>query len=254
MTMTKSQKGKSTECPKLLAATHETATAVKVVAEPSEAQHPTLATPLEGSHVAVTVDVLQLCERHDEVVSATAFDREDFLAFVLCLEQFCRRAETADGFGFFCPLHHLRTVDVPLAVPNWAGRVIELGKVNFAFGEVLLCAALDHHMPTASMKRRIAHCLYQVVWTQGDNGKGMVNYADLGGFAIDDAIGNLYIPGRETNVPSSARRYGAALATAPIDNFITEFVPDIARRIHVRVVIIQQIINQVARSGGTGPS
>jgi hypothetical protein len=104
------------------------------------------------------------------------------------------------------------------------------------------------------MKRRIAHCLYQVVWTQGDNGKGMVNYADLGGFAIDDAIGNLYIPGRETNVPSSARRYGATLATAPIDNFITEFVPDIARRIHVRVVIIQQIINQVARSGGTGPS
>jgi len=111
-----------------------------------------------------------------------------------------------------------------------------------------------HRMPTASMKRRIAHCLYQVVWTQGDNGKGMVNYADLGGFAIDDAIGNLYIPGRETNVPSSARRYGATLATAPIDNFITEFVPDIARRIHVRVVIIQQIINQVARSGGTGPS
>ena len=111
-----------------------------------------------------------------------------------------------------------------------------------------------HRMPTATMKRRIAHCFYQVVWTQGDNGKGMVNYADLGGFAIDDAIGNLYIPGRETNVPSSARRYGATLATAPIDNFITEFVPDVARRIHVRVVIIQQIINQVARSGGTGPS
>jgi hypothetical protein len=111
-----------------------------------------------------------------------------------------------------------------------------------------------HRMPTASMKRRITHCLYQVVWTQGDSGKGMVNYGDLGGFAIDDAIGNLYIPGRETNVPSSARRYGATLATAPIDNFITEFVPDVARRIHVRVVIIQQIINQVARSGGSGPS
>ena len=111
-----------------------------------------------------------------------------------------------------------------------------------------------HRMPAATVKRRIAHCLYQVVWTQGDDGKGMVNYADLGGFAIDDAIGNLYIPGRETNVPSSARRYGATLATAPIDNFITEFVPDVARRIHVRVVIIQQIINQVARSGGTGPS
>ena len=28
-----------------------------------------------------------------------------------------------------------------------------------------------HRMPDASMKRRIAHALYQVVWTQGDNGE-----------------------------------------------------------------------------------
>jgi len=111
-----------------------------------------------------------------------------------------------------------------------------------------------HRMPNATVKRRIAHCLYQIAWTQGDNGRGMVNYADLGGFAIDDAIGNLYVPGRATNLPSSAERYGVGLATAPIDNFVTEFVPDIARRIHVRVVLIQQIINQVARSGGAGPS
>ena len=111
-----------------------------------------------------------------------------------------------------------------------------------------------HRMPNAGIPRRIFHCIAQIAWTQGDNGRGMINFADLAGFAIDDAIGNLYIPGRETNVPSSARRYGVTLATAPIDNFITEFVPDVARKIHVRVVIIQQIINQVARSGGTGPS
>jgi hypothetical protein len=43
------------------------------------------------------------------------------------------------------------------------------------------------------------------------------------------------------------------LAIAPTDNFITEFLPDIARRIHVRVVLIQQIINQVAKTPNTGP-
>lgn len=109
-----------------------------------------------------------------------------------------------------------------------------------------------HRMPTASMKKRIAHCLYQVVWTQGDNGKGMLNYADLVGFAIDDEIGNLYIPGRQTDLPASAERYGTGLATAPIDNFVTEFLPDVARKIHVRVVLIQQIINQVANKDNSG--
>ena len=106
-----------------------------------------------------------------------------------------------------------------------------------------------HRMSGASIKRRIAHVMYQVFWTQGDNGKGMLNYADLAGFAIDDEIGNLYVPGRETNARATAERYATALATAPIGNAVTEFVPDVARHIHVQVVIIQQIINQVAQTG-----
>jgi hypothetical protein len=105
-----------------------------------------------------------------------------------------------------------------------------------------------HRLPNATIKRRIAHAIYQVAWTQGDNGKGMVNYADLVGFAIDDEIANLYVPGRQTNMPASAERYGTGLALAPIDNFVTEFLPDVARRIHVRVVLIQRIINQVAKT------
>jgi len=108
-----------------------------------------------------------------------------------------------------------------------------------------------HRMPHASMQRRIAHAVYQVVWTQGDDGRGMVNYADVVGFACDDEVGNLYIPGRQTSLSASADRYAIGLATAPIDNFITEFLPDVARRIHIRVVLIQRIINQVDRTEGT---
>jgi len=109
-----------------------------------------------------------------------------------------------------------------------------------------------HRLPNAPMKRRIEHALYQVVWTQGDNGKEMVNYANLAGFAIDDEIGNLYVPGRQTDAPATASRYAIGLATAPIDNFVTEFLPDVARHIHIRVVLIQRIINQVAKTGGPG--
>ena len=111
-----------------------------------------------------------------------------------------------------------------------------------------------HRMPNASYPRRIRHAIAQVFWTQGDNGKGMVNYANLVGFAIDDEISNLYVPGRETDFSASATRYGIGLATAPIDNFVTEFLPDVARHIHIRVVLIQRIINQVAKQGGPGAS
>jgi hypothetical protein len=108
-----------------------------------------------------------------------------------------------------------------------------------------------HRMPTASIKRRIFHCIDQIAWTQGDNGNGMVNYADLVGFAVEDGVNDLYVPGQATNIRASAARYGTALGTAPIDNFITEFLPDLASHIHVRVVLVQRIINQVARTETT---
>jgi hypothetical protein len=107
-----------------------------------------------------------------------------------------------------------------------------------------------HRMPNATIKRRVGHAIEQVVWTQGDNGKPMVNYADIVGFAIEDEIGDLYVPGQQTNLPASAERYGITLATAPVENFVIEFMPDVARRIHVRVVLIQRIINQVAKTSG----
>jgi len=110
-----------------------------------------------------------------------------------------------------------------------------------------------HRLPNASIPHRIGHAILQVVWTQGDNGNGMLNYANLVGFAIDDEISNLYVPGRQTDLPASAARYATGLGTAPIDNFITEFLPDVARRIHVRVVLVQRIIDQVARTNGSGP-
>ncbi len=109
-----------------------------------------------------------------------------------------------------------------------------------------------HRLPNASMKRRIAHAVYEVLWTQGDDGNGMLNYANLVGFAIDDEIGNLYVPGQQTDLPSSAKRYAIGFTLAPVDNFITEFIPDFAKRIHIRVVLVQRIINRVATTENGG--
>jgi len=58
------------------------------------------------------------------------------------------------------------------------------------------------------------------------------------------------VPGQATNLRASAERYATGLATAPIENFVNEFLPDVARRIHLRVVLFQRIINQVAKTSG----
>jgi hypothetical protein len=108
-----------------------------------------------------------------------------------------------------------------------------------------------HRMPDAPIPRRFLHTITQIVWTQGDNGRNMFNYANLVGSAIDDEIANLYVPGEQTDLPATAARYGIGLATAPADNLITEFLPDVARRIHIRVVLVQRIINQVATTGSS---
>ncbi len=110
-----------------------------------------------------------------------------------------------------------------------------------------------HRMPKASIPRRALHAVVQIAWTQGDNGKGMLNYANLLGSGIENEIVNLYVPGLQTNGTATASRYATGLATAPIDNFITEFLPDVARRIHVRIVLVQRIINQVATTGSPEP-
>lgn len=108
-----------------------------------------------------------------------------------------------------------------------------------------------HREPGAPIPRRILHAITQVFWTQGDNGRGMLNYADLVGFGADIAVTNLFVPGRETNLAADMQRYGTGLALAPTDNFITEFLPDVARRVHFRVVFVQRIVDQVARQGDT---
>jgi hypothetical protein len=107
-----------------------------------------------------------------------------------------------------------------------------------------------HRMPHASILRRAVHSAEQIVWTLGDDGKPMINYGDLVGGAAALAISNLYVPGQQTNVPSTVQRYFTGLATAPIDNLVSEFLPDVARHIHVQVVVFQRIINKVAQSGG----
>jgi hypothetical protein len=104
-----------------------------------------------------------------------------------------------------------------------------------------------HRMPNASYERRILHVITQVAWAQSDYGIGMPNYANLVGSALDEGLGNLYVPGRDKSWGSAVARYTTGIATDPIGNVITEFLPDVARRVNIRIVLVQQIVNQVEK-------
>lgn len=106
-----------------------------------------------------------------------------------------------------------------------------------------------HRMPNASYVRRTIHAITEVVWAQSDYGDGMPNYSNLITTAIGDGLGNLYVPGRDDKSwGAAAARYTTAIATDPIDNFITEFLPDVARHVNVKIVLVQQVVNGVERT------
>jgi len=127
------------------------------------------------------------------------------------------------------------------------------------FGTFLI-PSIDHEyphyvrMPNASLTRRIAHCIYQPFWTVSDRGRPMPNYSNLVGSIADEAIDVMYVPYQQVGWGPSAERISTAWATDPIGNFITEFVPDLARHVNFNVVFVQRIIDRVAVEEGGGLS
>jgi hypothetical protein len=107
-----------------------------------------------------------------------------------------------------------------------------------------------HRLPNASYGRRIAHAATQVVWAQSDYGVPMPNYSTLITTAVSIGLGNVYVPGRDKSWGTAADRYVTSIGTAPIGNLISEFLPDVARRVNVRIVLIQRIIDRVQRENG----
>jgi hypothetical protein len=107
-----------------------------------------------------------------------------------------------------------------------------------------------HRMPNLSVGRRILHVIDEVVIAQSDQGVPMFNYATVVGTICTNSLGNVYVPGRKHSFGASAARISTSLATDPIGNAITEFVPDLARHVNFQVVIVQRVINRVAIAEG----
>ncbi len=153
-------------------------------------------------------------------------------------------SHTADGPGF-------------QGFAKNAGVSLSQDMTGEFFGTFLIpsLAHQDPHyrrMPNLSVRRRILHVLDAVVIGQSDDGLPMFNYATVVGTICTNSLGNVYVPGRKHSFGASTARIATSLATDPIGNAITEFVPDLARHVNIQVVIVQRVINRIAiAEGGT---
>ncbi|MDW5264840.1 MULTISPECIES: hypothetical protein [Acidobacteriaceae] len=109
-------------------------------------------------------------------------------------------------------------------------------------------------MPKASIPRRLGHAVSRTFVANHDDGGLMPNYANLLGYPISAELSNLYVPGIHADPASTMARIATGLATDPANNLITEFLPDVAKHISIRIIFVQRILNQVAsqqQQGGT---
>ncbi len=102
-----------------------------------------------------------------------------------------------------------------------------------------------HRMPDRPVKIRILHALAHTVLSRHDDGTLMPNYATLLTYPISDALSDAYVPGTDTSGSAYRNRVLLGYATDPAGALIAEFLPDVAKHVHVRVVFVQQILNQV---------
>ena len=146
--------------------------------------------------------------------------------------------------------------------PGWKGfgRNVGYSLVQDATGEffgTFAIPVLTHEdpryfrMPGAPVPKRILHALSHTIIAQHDDGTPMPNWAILGTYPATAVIANLYVPGVSTNARSTVARIGIGLASDPSDALISEFLPDVAKRLHIRVVFFQQILNNISAGPGT---
>ena len=110
-----------------------------------------------------------------------------------------------------------------------------------------------HRMGHGSIRRRVLHAALHTYVSQHDNGRLMPNYAVLGNYVIGSELANLWVPGTPVNAPSTVKRIGLSIATDPAGTMIEEFLPDIARHIHLHNGLIQQIVNRIVTGNPNTP-
>ena len=106
-------------------------------------------------------------------------------------------------------------------------------------------------MPHAPVGKRILYSLSRTVISRSDTGHSMPNYATLLSYPIDAELANFYVPGIHGDAASTGVRIVTGYGLDPVNNLLNEFLPDVASRVHIRVIFVQRILNNVASSNSS---
>jgi hypothetical protein len=107
-------------------------------------------------------------------------------------------------------------------------------------------------MPHARFTKRLVYSISRTVVSRSDSGQSIPNYATLLNYPIGAELANLYVPGIHPDGPSTVKRIFTGYALDPVNSLINEFLPDVASHVHVRIIVVQRILNNVA-SGNSVP-
>jgi hypothetical protein len=103
-------------------------------------------------------------------------------------------------------------------------------------------------MPHAPLSKRIIYSVSRTVISRHDDGSPMPNYATLFNYPIGAVLSNQYVPGIDSSASSTVERIFTGYALDPVNNLLTEFLPDVASRVHIRIIFVQRILNNIASS------
>jgi hypothetical protein len=107
-------------------------------------------------------------------------------------------------------------------------------------------------MPHAPFTKRLIYSISRTAISRSDDGRTIPNYGTLLTYPISAEIDNLYVPGIHPDGPSTVARIFTGYALDPVNNLLNEFLPDVASHVHIRIIFVQRILNNVASINGAG--
>ncbi len=124
---------------------------------------------------------------------------------------------------------------------------------NFAIPAVAHQDPRYFRKPHERFTRRLVYSISRTVVARSDSGKSMPNYATLLTYPINAELSNFYVPGIETDAASTLTRIFTGYALDPVNGILNEFLPDVASRVHIRIIVAQRILNNIASSNNAVP-
>jgi hypothetical protein len=103
-----------------------------------------------------------------------------------------------------------------------------------------------HRDPDASTRSRIGHALSYIVVTRSDSGDRMFNFAEFLGTTSSSVVEGSFHSEWKRGPGASAQRIFISIGSDAAWNLMTEFLPDVARHVNPRFIILRRLAEKAA--------